>query len=248
MMKDKIEILKYDRIDSDFNSIIQLHQSISENSSLNKYLIYFDSNFPLYFKKIIEQSQSDLIYIIKTNNEISGFIHFKVLNDTIFLNNICLNDNNQGKGLGKIFLKKSLDLLPDADLKYFALDVFLSNDRALFWYQSLGLNIISKSNWQKMLNNSIKEYKPLDIAIILKKDINGFDSIFIKENKIATIVNKTTLLIHDLFQMEMIPLSTYENIITNQDTGNLNEKYEFLQLETSVRMKGSFKNVFDKLN
>lgn len=247
MMKETIEVFKYDKIDSDYNSLIRLHQSISENTGLNKHLIYFDPNFPVYFKNIIEQSQNDFISVIKIDREIAGFIHLKISEETVFLNNICLNNKNRGKGRGKLFLRESLALLPQTHPKYFGLDVFLSNAPAVSWYRSLGLKIVSKSNWVALLNDNLKKYNHPSNEIIFKRDENGFSSVFVNDHKIGTIVNKTTLLIHDLSYIDLIPLNNFENVITNQVTSDLNEKYNFKQLDTSVRMNGLYENLKEKL-
>ena len=247
-MKEIIEVFKYDKIDSDYNTLIQLHQSISEYSGLNKHLIYFDPNFPIYFKNIIEQSQNDLISVLKIDKEFAGFIHLKISDEIVFLNNICLNSKFRGKGHGKLFLRESLALLPQPHPIYFGLDVFLSNDRAVSWYRSLGLEIVNKSNWKSLLSSDLNNIKQRNIVITFNKDLNGFNGIYVNDNKIGTIVNKTTLLIHDLSYIDLIPLNDFENVVTNQDTNDFNEIYHFQQLETSARMNCLFENVKEKLN
>ena len=247
-MKETIEVFRYDKIDSDYNSLIRLHQSISEFSGLYKHLIYFDPNFPVYFKNIIEQSPNDLITVIRINKKIAGFIHLKISEETVFLNNICLNTKNRGKGRGKLFLRESLDLLPQTHPKCFGLDVLLSNPGAVSWYRSLGLEIVSKSIWMELLSYNLSNYNLGANEIIFKKDDNCFSSVFVNDHKIGTIINKTTLLIHDLSYIDLIPLNNFENVITNQDIKDLNETYNFQQLETSARMKGLFENMKEKLN
>jgi hypothetical protein len=248
MTKEKIQITRYETADEDLNSIISLHKLISKDSNLNEHLIYFDTNFKFYFKNVIRNISTDYIYIIKINNVLNGFIHFKIFENTLFLNNICLSKLCQGKGIGTFFLYNSLKLAFNENLINFELDVFLSNKRAFKWYQSLGLKINKKAIWMKIS----KKKHQLDFEnsedIYFSKDSNGFESIFFEETKIATIINNKTILIHDLIFINKIPSQSYI-LITNQDVTQLSKShYKWTELETSTRMMGSLKEVLHNLN
>lgn len=248
MTKENIQITRYETVDEDINSIISLHKLISKDSNFNEHLIYFDSNFKFYFKSIVKNKTTDEIYIIKINDVLEGFIHFKLFENTLFLNNICLSNSCQGKGIGSFFLKHTLMLAYKKSLINFELDVFLSNNRAFKWYQSLGLKINKKAIWMKIS----KKKHQLDFEnsqdIYFSKDSNGFESIFFEKTKIATIINNKTILIHDLIFINKIPSQSYI-LITNQDVTQLSKtNYNCTELETSTRMMGSLKEVLYNLN
>lgn len=247
MMKEKIEISRYDNIDDDFKSIIELHKLILEKTKLNKHLIYYDSNFPSYFINVIRNKTTDFISVLKINSVLSGFIHFKLFDNTIFLNNICLNESCQGKGFGKQFLKESLQLAFDGRPENFELDVLLSNQKALKWYTSLGLEIQNQSIWIRIVDlQKLNNENTPDTQFL--KDNNGFDSIYFNEEKIATIVNKNTIIVHNLNFLDKIPSQRY-TVITNQDVKKISSiRYQFMELETSARMNGRLKDVFNNLN
>jgi len=245
MTKENIEILPYNKIDENFAKLIELHQLISKHNKLTNHLIYYDTNFPLYFEKIVINS-NDLVFTLKLNGILDGFIHFKLFNDTIFLNNICLSENCQGKGLGKTFLKESLNLLNLADFNHFALDVFTSNQVAFSWYKNLGLEESKSMIWKQILPKNHKLKKNSEITF--KKDLNNFNSLFYKDDKIATLINNSTMLIHDLTFINQITPNNYM-LITNQNTQLLTESnYELINLENSKRLEGKLSTVLNKLN
>jgi ribosomal protein S18 acetylase RimI-like enzyme len=235
MKKEKIEIQRYNKVDENLAVLIELHKLISKNNMLNNHLIYFDTNFPSYLEKVIEYSENDYIFTLMINDNLEGFLHFKIFNDIIFLNNICLSENYQGKGFGKIFLFESLNLFNKTDFKYFTLDVFMSNQPAFLWYIKLGLEVTKSNIWKRLLPINRNNNKLSD-KMIFNKDINGFNSLFFNDVKIATIVKNTTMLLHDLTYIKQMPLNNYI-LITNQDTEFLeNGNFEIIDLDTSVRM------------
>ena len=247
MRKEKIEIRRYNKVDENLDKLIELNKLISKYNGVKLYnhLIYFDSNFPSYLEKVIEYSEYDYIFTLMINDNLEGFIHFKIMNNTLFFNNFCMSENYQGKGFGKMFLIKSLNLMNLPDFNYLAKDVFMSNQPAFLWYIKLGLEVTKSTMWKKLslINNNIDTIDEMTF----KKDLNGFHSLFFNDVKIATIVNNTTMLIHDLTYINQMPLNNYI-LITNQDTEFLeNGNFEITDLETSVRMVCSMKTFLNNL-
>lgn len=236
MKKEKIEILRYNKVDENLDKLIELTKLITKYNGVTLYnhLIFFDSNYSSYLTNVIEHSEIDYIFTLMINDNLEGFIHFKVIDDTLFFNNFCMSEDCRGKGLGKIFLIKCLNLMNLADFEYLAKDVFLSAQSAYLWYIKLDLKVTKSTMWRQLilLNRS-------DIncnEMVFKKDLNGFNSLFFNDLKIATIVNNTTMLLHDLTYIKQMPLNNYI-LITNQDTQVLeNGIFEILDLDTSVRM------------
>jgi len=249
MKKEKIQVFRYQEIDSDLNEIILLHKLIFKSSSLNEKLIYFDSNFPSFFQKLVLNSRENVVTILKVDNQLAGFIHFKILDNAVFLNNICIHDKFQDIGLGKFFLKESLVLVPDKKIEYFMLDVFSSNQRALRWYERLGLLRISENSWKILLNANYdnNDFAKFDVDVDVDVDVNGFMSLFINKIKVATVINGKTIIVNDLSSFESIPLGDFNSVITKEDISSLYREYEFYELEKSFRMSGFLKNVKEML-
>ena len=246
MKKEKIEILRYNKVDENLNKLIELTKLISKYNGVKLYnhLIYFDSNYPSYLEKVIEYSEYDYFFLM-INDNLEGFIHFKVINDNLFFNNFCMSEDCRGKGFGKMFLIKSLNLMNLVDYKYLAKDVFMSAQSAYLWYIKLDLKVTKSTMWKQLspINNI---YDTFD-KIVFKKDLNGFDSLFFNDLKIATIVNNTTMLIHDLTYIKKMPLNNYI-LITNQDTEFLEKgNFEIIDLDTSVRMICPMKTFLNNL-
>ena len=237
-MKEKTEILRYNKVDENLGKLVELNKLISKYNGIKLYnhLIYFDSNFPSYITKVIEEFENDYIFVLMINDGLEGFIHFKIINDTLFFNNFCMSENYQGKGFGKTFLIKSLNLMNLTDFKFLAKDVFMSNEPAFLWYIKLGLEVTKSTKWKQLTVINSQNNNKTSVEMTFKEDLNGFNSLFYKENKIATIINNSTMLIHDLTDITKMPLNYY-TLITNQNTKNLEKaNFEILDLDTSVRM------------
>jgi hypothetical protein len=249
MKKEKIEIVRYNKVDENLMKLVDLNKLISKYNGVKLYnhLIYFDSNFPSYLKKVIEYSQKDYFFTLMLNDKLEGFIHFKTINDTLFFNNFCLSENYQGKGFGKMFLIKSLNLMNLTDFKYLAKDVFMSNQPAFLWYIKLGLEVTKSTIWKQLKLENDQTNNIISDEIIFNIDENGFNSLFFQDQKIATIINNSTMLLHDLTYINQIPLNNYV-IITNQDTKLIEkEKFEIINLDRSVRMVCAMNTFLNKL-
>ena len=138
-------------------------------------------------------------------------------------------------------------MLKNKNFKYFTLDVFKSNQLAFLWYKKLGLVEENSIEWKEIIPSKNLKVKKLSNKIQFKNDTNGFSSLFLENYKIATIINNSTMLIHDISFIDIIPINNHI-IITNQDTLSVNEmNYQFINLETSMRMNGLLTTVLNKL-
>lgn len=247
MKKEKTEILRYNKVDENLDKLIELTKLITKYNGVTLYnhLIFFDSNYSSYLTNVIEYSEIDYIFILKMNDNLEGFIHFKVIDDTLFFNNFCVSEDCRGKGIGKIFLIKCLNLMNLADFEYLAKDVFLSAQSAYLWYIKLDLKVTKSTMWKQLIliNNTNDAFDEM----VFKKDFNGFNSLYFNDLKIATIVNNTTMLLHDLTYIKQIPLNNYI-LITNQDTEFLEKgNFKIIDLDTSVRMVCPMKTFLNNL-
>lgn len=239
-MKEKVQVCKYENSDSDYDEIIRLHKLIFKNTALDNKLIYFDAHFEVFFKNVILDSKHNALTVLKIDDKIAGFIHFKIIEDTLFLNNICIDSGKQGSGLGKYFLKESLNYYKDSEMKNFILDVFSKNVKALQWYEKLGLKIISETKWTQILHSQETQFTS---DTYLKNDENGFKSVYADAIKIATVVNDKNLVIHKMDYAKQIALADFDTVITNQNA----DGFQTVLLDNSYRMKELLKNVIKNL-
>lgn len=244
MKNEKIVFNKYCNSDTNLTLLIELHQSISKGTDLENNLIYYDSNFENYLNSLFD-SENHFFYVLYINDRIEGFVHIRYIDDFLFLNNIAVNNEFKGRGLGSKLMKYALK---DISKRYvnetvFKLDVFRSNNIAVKWYKKLGFEEESEKKWFKFLSKS-----PSTISVLEKsKDLNGFFGLFDKEDKIGTIV-LNNLILHKSDRYNDINLSEYNNILSDDSSFQLLSNYEELKssieiIDVSIRMKNTIKNV-----
>ena len=81
--------------------------------------------------------------ILKESNQVIGYLMWKVKNDHLYLHNISLLPECQGRGLGKLameYIQKEADSRGGA----IKLSAFRTNERVLKFYLNLGFNVIEK--------------------------------------------------------------------------------------------------------
>ncbi|MCM3598329.1 GNAT family N-acetyltransferase [Metabacillus idriensis] len=81
------------------------------------------------------------------NNRLVGFAEYRILNDSVFLNNIYVDKELQGKNIGKFLLETGYELADKYKKDKILLDVFDDNYAALAWYEKEGFKKISATNW-----------------------------------------------------------------------------------------------------
>lgn len=249
-MSEKIEIKKYHYSLSNINLIVNLHQSISKGTAFENNLIYYDSNFENYLYSLLE-SPFHYFYVLEINGTIEGFIHIRFIDDFLFLNNIALNRRFKGRSLGKLLLTFALNDLSKTYGKeiVFKLDVFESNTIALKWYSNLGFKEESRKEWfifhkASLLPTTISRY-------IEHKDVNGFNGIYEKGNRIATIVSGN-LILHQSVHINSIDFSKYNKILSDdccfQKLPNIDKLKGLAEtIDVSIRMKNTVKDILIRI-
>ena len=91
---------------------------------------------------------SDTVYIVgESRGSTFGCVEFKFLQDTIFLNYICVSHYHRQKGLGRELLRKALIIAKKDVRSKISLDVFCDNTAAISWYEKLGFKTDYYNNW-----------------------------------------------------------------------------------------------------
>lgn len=222
--------------------LCEMHKDISKYNNLKEVLIYYDNNFYNYLLKIIKDSDQ-YFYGVFIENKLVGFLHLKIFNTTLFLNNIFLSENFRGGGRGSFFLKTVIESFEESFDK-FSLDVVISNEVIYSWYFRLGLKPIANSKWVRILKP--ERAITTKICLVFKKDTNQFNSVFYKELKIATVVSKNKLIVHHLEFLDELFKLDYELYTQSSDEEILS--LDFIVLEETVRMEGDFKEFLNMLS
>ena len=93
-----------------------------------------------YLRKRFEalENGSPQPLVAECDGAVAGFVELRSNDSGVFLNYIATDERVQGRGLGRLLLKRSLEDLQAAPGTPFTLDVFGHNERAKSWYSRLG--------------------------------------------------------------------------------------------------------------
>lgn len=250
MKNEKIIFKKYKNSNSNLRLIVKLHQSISKGTDFENSLIYYDPNFESYLNSLLDSNKIHFFYVVEINDKIEGFVHIRYIDDFLFLNNIAINDEYKGLGLGNELMKYALKDVSKTydDETVFKLDVFKSNNIAIKWYKKLGFENESKKKWFKFQIKS----SPKASLFEKRKDVNGFSGLYDKEDKIGTIV-LDNLILHRSDRIINLNYSEFNKIISDdnsfQQLLNIKELENSIEIiDVSIRMKNTIKNIIYKFS
>lgn len=238
-MKEGLEIRRLYHED-DVGELVFMHQDISVNNKLKGVLIYYDFNFISFLKKSLLRTD-EYFYGLFDSQTLVGFIHVKIFGKTLFLNNIYIKETYRKGGTGRLFLKNILTHFKN-EFELFTLDVIKSNANAYEWYLRLGLHNLCKKEWIKIVPTT--NCGKLDL-FVRKQDANGFDSVFMSDAKVATIINNHNLILHDLSvskEIGCLGLDVYACVEIIAEV-----KSKFTTLETIERLTGDFDLIASRL-
>lgn len=140
-------------------------------------------------------------FLIESNYEISGYYYFgyfidehligfcewrDVDQETIFLNNIYVDDNYKGLKIGSELISHGFNLAMRLNKRSMKLDVYTTNDRALKWYRKLGFYqtnisyIYSVDGKTSYLKNTFDSFIPNYAQAIALYESFGFTNINVR--------------------------------------------------------------------
>ena len=139
------------------NLIMQVHKlHVNERNDIYKYVD------PMDFEEFrTELSNSNNIYLIaELENEIVGicFSQIKEISNNkimknrkiLHIENICVDENHQKKGIGKKLYKQIVQLAKEKNIDNIELMVWGFNENAIKFYKNLGMNIKNLKFEQKI--------------------------------------------------------------------------------------------------
>ncbi|MDO6657812.1 GNAT family N-acetyltransferase [Anaerobacillus sp. 1_MG-2023] len=106
--------------------------------------------------------QSEVVFVgAYQNKHLIGYAEWRILKDTLFLNNIYVSFAQRGLGIGAKLLQYGVTEFLNDSTRFFSLDVFEDNNNAMLWYKRLGLEKVGTAYWnvgkQKKTLRSRKE-------------------------------------------------------------------------------------------
>lgn len=93
----------------------------------------------------------DVRYVVAEEHDgITGFIEFKFVRNSVFLNYICTSQHARGTGLAALMLQEGTRLIRDKEHSTMYLDVFRDNTSASEWYRRLGFRTMTQTAWWRI--------------------------------------------------------------------------------------------------
>lgn len=252
MLKDVGKVVEYSEKLCNIQELAEMHKLISSHTRVSDYLIYSDRAFPAFLEKKVLLSPAEKIYLIVAPNSIvGGFCRLKTLEECVFLNNIYIKKEYQGRGYGKELLYHALKEVANLHQReFFSLDVFQSNESATKWYSSLGMKRASSTVWFQ-INRGRDEKTSITSHLITKTNEAGFKDAFL-ENRIVGSVLNDNLIVKSFDDVDKLLESGIDRIVVKTseqipDEISQNRNLRVQLLEVSVRMNGSLADVLRNL-
>lgn len=136
-------------IPADSDQIVSIARQSLKNELLD-FTIWGCEGITAYIQKLIEGDAylaRRRIMVAVVDGATVAFAEFCCDYKAFFLNHIYVCASHQGHRIGSELLSRSLSILEAQESDSLALDVFTTNQRALRWYASLGIQPTSRRNW-----------------------------------------------------------------------------------------------------
>lgn len=141
------------------NDLIELactagkHSRFKIDSILNP---KFNTLYNLWLEKSIKREIANEVFTYSINNKIVGFVTCKIIKETIEIGLIAVNNNQQGKGIGKKLIQRVNDYAVENKLDRINVATQLHNSNACAFYTKNNFKLNSKTYiyhlWNKKLN------------------------------------------------------------------------------------------------
>lgn len=150
-------IIDFDDFPIAENSLYELAYESGKYSRYkqDKYILEdsFKKLYQLWITNSINKSFADKIFYFKENENVLGFVTFKIKNDTAQIGLIAVSPNYQGKGIGKKLILKTEKYCFKRNVKTLQIPTQLENKGACNFYIKMGYDIsekiIIKHYWDK---------------------------------------------------------------------------------------------------
>lgn len=147
---EKIEsVLKFNEVNIDKNQLYLLAYESGKNSRFLLDRKFGESHFKKLYQTWIDNSINkkfaDDILVYCEENQIKGFVTYKIKDDIASVGLIAVNSASQGKGIGAKLLLYLENLIVEKEIKQIIIPTQLSNIQACSFYQKQGYSIKNKT-------------------------------------------------------------------------------------------------------
>lgn len=106
-------------------------------------------------------------YVLELDGQIKGYFFTSLIADELTLENICIDSNLQGKGLGHKMMEQLLALAAELECYCIFLEVRQSNAGAIHLYQKFGFDQVGlRKDYYKIAATGAKEH-----ALVMTKSL-----------------------------------------------------------------------------
>lgn len=222
-MKLRIEPLK----SKDAHLIPKLIES-GMDKDIFSLTIFSSKGYEAYLENLLtipEEHRRVKLFGAFVGDQLAGYTEWRILENSLFLNNIYVFPEFQGLGLGKSLLEEHGNTLMEEYRKSsISLDVFKNNEKAVRWYEKVGFVKQESINWyvgeQQTLTcdnymydcyienypNAEAEQKAYDFSMFTCSTKNGVYQIGRIKNQFYRLTNSESLnnvdLLHCLYQVD----------------------------------------------
>ena len=165
------------------------------DSETAKFFIYQDPNYKNYLSSTLGGLQDVIYIVLSSREELMGFAQVRLIQSTVFLNNIIIKPEFRGSNIATSLLAYMISSTESSQhIQTFALDVFEKNTAVLKWYMRLGMTINGVKYWYNLMDQYRKCAADTGSSdILLKEDNSGFIQIFAGNKKIGTLIDGKTV-------------------------------------------------------
>ena len=137
----------YKWLDSkDMKQVVELHRKTFSIEQLRQ-TIYFSPTVCYYLENIVSYphlQKFNYFFGAWLKNKLIAYAHYKIIKDSLHLNNIVVDPIYQGYGIGRHLIDEWFNKAQETKVRQITLDVTESNRKAYEWYLRLGLKALSK--------------------------------------------------------------------------------------------------------
>lgn len=111
-------------------------------------------------------SEDHFYYVVIEKDKVIGLLIMKIQTDTLFIQNISLLNESQGKGIAVSLINEAEKLLHKNKLSRIELKVRNDNDKAISFYKKMNFKLLNKGKHNSLYE---KEFKKKDVKPIFSK-------------------------------------------------------------------------------
>lgn len=196
----KVRRLK--RTDEKLSDAICESLKTAYDPSISRFFVHQDAGYKRFFHSILDHpSYANYYSYDSETGELHGFACFQIIEDTLFLKHIVVNNRLRGSKIGTKLLYHALKDIQEKNGRTYELlqlHVFEKNSRALSWYLSIGMEIVDCTYWYDLsstLKGALIHVNDEISEVTVSKDTFGFVQVNHQDFFIGTLLAQKTLII-----------------------------------------------------